>query len=182
MGLKDLRIVSLLVLAVPALALGGCGFGQAIGNGKIAPNEFEVVTKAPLVIPPDFSLKPPAPGAEAEPQTEAEMIAQRAMLGEAQAFTPGMSTGERAMVAAAGATHADPLIRQVVDQEYANLIERGDDFADRMIFWDKSKVPGERGIDAAAEAQRLDQAKGKPADQVEGQGTPTIQKKSGGVF
>jgi hypothetical protein len=175
--------LSLVVLAVPAFALGGCGgFSRAVGMSKVSPNEFEVVTKAPLVIPPDFSLRPPAPGAEAEPQSEAEMIAQRAIMGEAQAFTPGMSTGERAIVAAAGGTHADPLIRQIIDQEYANLIRRGDDFADRMIFWGKAKGAVDRGLDAAAEAQRLEQTKGKPADQVEGQDPATIQKNSGGVF
>lgn len=158
MGPRVLKLLMLAALTAPALSLGGCaGFARAIGTEKTVPDEFEVITKAPLIIPPDFSLKPPAPGAERGPQTEAELIAQRAMLGEAQAYTPGMTPGERALVAAAGATHADPLIRQVVDQEYASLISRGDDFAERLIYWNKG------------------------ADQVEGQQPVTI-KKNGGIF
>lgn len=178
MGHKTWIALSLVALA--PLSLGGCGIGRAVTGSKISPNEFEVVTKQPLVIPPDFSLKPPAPGASSEPQTEAEMIAQKAMLGEEQAFTPGMSNGERAIVASAGATHADPLIRQVVDQEYANLIDRGDEFANRLVFWGSPKSAGEAGLDAAAEAQRLKQA--GALDQVEGQQKPTIKKSSGGIF
>lgn len=164
MGQRVLKLLVLGGLIAPALSLQGCaGFSRAIGSEKTVPDEFEVVTKAPLIIPPDFSLKPPAPGQERGPQTESELIAQRAMLGEGQAFTPGMSPGERALVAAAGATHADPMIRQVVDQEYANLITRGDDFAERLIFWEKKGGP-----DAAA-------------DQVEGQQPVTI-KKDGGIL
>lgn len=165
MGPRVRKLLMLAALTAPALSLGGCsGFSRAIGAEKTIPNEFEVITKAPLVIPPDFSLKPPAPGAERGPQTEAELIAQRAMLGEGQAYTPGMTPGERALVAAAGATHSDPMIRQVVDQEYANLISKGDDFAERLIFWEKR--PG---------------ATAATTDQVEGQKPVTI-KKDGGIF
>lgn len=50
------------------LTTAGCStFTQAMGGGKNSPDEFAVVTKAPLVIPPDFSLRPPKPGA-ARPQ------------------------------------------------------------------------------------------------------------------
>jgi hypothetical protein len=152
--------------------------------GKNSPDEFEVVTKAPLVIPPDFSLKPPAPGQSAGPQTEAELIAQKAILGDAQTFTAGMSPGERALLAGAGATHADPLIRQVIDQDYASLIRRGDDFADRLIFWDKSANPADRSVDPGAEERRLEQRQAgtAPIDKIEGQKPPTIQKSTGGIF
>jgi hypothetical protein len=184
MGRKGLGLLVLAGLAGAAFGLSGCaGFSRAIGTAKTIPDEFEVVTKAPLIIPPDFSLRPPAPGEARGPQTEGELIAQRAMLGENQAFTPGMSPGERALVAAAGATHADPLIRQVVDQDYANLISRGDDFAERLIFWDKRKDLSGQGGDAVQQAGQ--QPNSTPADQVEGQKAPTIKKQSGsfgGIF
>jgi hypothetical protein len=181
MGRKGLGLLMLAGLAAVAFGLGGCaGFSRAVGTAKNIPDEFEVVTKAPLVIPPDFSLRPPAPGQARGPQTEGELIAQRAMLGENQAFTPGMSPGERALVAAAGATHADPLIRQVVDQDYANLITRGDDFAERLIFWDKRNAAAGRGADAVQQASQKPNS--GPADEVEGQQAPTIKKKKSGPF
>ena len=47
-----------------AVALIGCqSIREAAGVTKSPPDEFAVVTKAPLVIPPDFNLKPPKPGA-----------------------------------------------------------------------------------------------------------------------
>ncbi|MFC3099783.1 DUF3035 domain-containing protein [Altererythrobacter lauratis] len=49
------------------LALGATAMLSACGGGLIAarerPDEFVVQRQAPLVIPPDFALVPPAPGA-----------------------------------------------------------------------------------------------------------------------
>jgi hypothetical protein len=44
--------------------LVGCdSIREAAGITKEPPDEFAVVTKAPLVIPPDYNLRPPKPGA-----------------------------------------------------------------------------------------------------------------------
>jgi hypothetical protein len=49
---------------VAALVLAGCSdFKQAIGLEPTMPDEFAVESNPPLVIPPDFDLRPPAPGA-----------------------------------------------------------------------------------------------------------------------
>lgn len=50
------------IVCVAALAfLGGCsGIGKALGFSKRPPDEFEVLAKAPLVVPPDYNLRPPA--------------------------------------------------------------------------------------------------------------------------
>lgn len=43
------------------LSLGACsGIGNALGFSKRPPDEFEVLAKAPLVVPPDYNLRPPA--------------------------------------------------------------------------------------------------------------------------
>jgi hypothetical protein len=42
--------------------LAGCGFRQLIGLDRTGPDEFAVESRAPLTIPPDFDLRPPAPG------------------------------------------------------------------------------------------------------------------------
>ena len=43
------------------LALGGCSdFKQAIGTEKSTPDEFEVVVRPPLSLPPGFSSRPTA--------------------------------------------------------------------------------------------------------------------------
>jgi hypothetical protein len=48
------------------LQLGGCAQGtvqDALGMSKRAPDEFAVVRRAPLIVPPDYDLRPPDPGA-----------------------------------------------------------------------------------------------------------------------
>jgi len=43
------------------MTLMGCeGIRQATGAAKLPPDEFTVLTKAPLVLPPDYNLRPPS--------------------------------------------------------------------------------------------------------------------------
>ena len=55
------RAVFLLaVLGIGALPLAGCdSFNRAIGKTRVIPDEFQVVSNAPLAIPPDYALRPP---------------------------------------------------------------------------------------------------------------------------
>src|SRR6478672_7417242 len=67
-----------LALCFCASLLSGCdSLRNAAGLTKKSPDEFAVTTKAPLVIPPDFNLRPPLPGAPPsntrDPSTNAEM-------------------------------------------------------------------------------------------------------------
>jgi len=76
---------------VGALALGvaGCtGFKQAIGIDRTSPDEFAVDSRAPLSLPPDFDLRPPAPGAT-RPQEAPTNAQARAALDTAGAGKPG---------------------------------------------------------------------------------------------
>ncbi len=57
-----MRNVSRITLAMAATAmLSACGGGMIAARER--PDEFAVQRQAPLVIPPDFELLPPAPGA-----------------------------------------------------------------------------------------------------------------------
>ena len=69
-----------------AVALSGCGsLRNLAGLQKKSPDEFAVTTKAPLVIPPDFSLRPPIPGAppanSVTPAATAEQLAFETVKG-----------------------------------------------------------------------------------------------------
>jgi hypothetical protein len=59
-----------------ALALTGCSnWRQVIGLDQPAPDEFAVESRAPLTVPPEFSLRPPQPGA---PRPQEVTAAERA--------------------------------------------------------------------------------------------------------
>ena len=154
----------LCVLALTAAAgLGGCqSTAKALGVAKVTPDEFRVVTKAPLVVPPDYSLRPPAPGEPRPQELQPESAARAALAG--QAASAQRSDGERLLVARSGAEKADPLIRYVVDDEFGDLAHKDKSFADRVMFWRKDQpaapAPVADGsspvlVDAAAEEARL---------------------------
>ena len=51
------------MLLIGAAGVSGCSStSKALGMTKVTPDEFRVVTKAPLVLPPDYSLRPPGCG------------------------------------------------------------------------------------------------------------------------
>ena len=55
---------------------------------KVTPDEFRVVTKAPLVVPPDYALRPPAPGEPRPQELQPESAARTALLGQREAERP----------------------------------------------------------------------------------------------
>lgn len=143
---RVLTAVSLIGVA----GLAGCQTAsRALGMTKVTPDEFRVVTKAPLTLPPDFSLRPPSPGEPRPQELQPESAARVALLGQREAET--RSEGEKLLVTKAGADKADPLIRYVVDDEFGALAHKEPSFADRVMFWRRDK-PETQGQAMSAEA------------------------------
>jgi hypothetical protein len=154
------------VVLAAATGLAGCqSASRAMGLQPVAPDEFKVIAKAPLVLPPDYGLRPPAPGEPRPQDLQPERRAREDVLGQRAAET--RTDGEKLLVNKAGADKADPLIRYVVDDEYGDLAYKEKSFADTVMFWRKDQptasgglasVPGAgapAAVDPAAEAKRL---------------------------
>lgn len=160
-----------LVLLLAAASLGGCDtFYRAIGKEKVVPDEFAVVSRAPLAIPPDYSLRPPRLGAQ-RPQEEAPVDQARQTVfraGEdAKSNLPpaaaNRSPGEGELLKQAGAASAPSDIRQLVDTDASSAGEMSDSFVDKLAFWrtEQKQAPTDAVIDPVAEAQRLKDQKDK---------------------
>jgi hypothetical protein len=135
-----LKIVFVSMGLVGAASLAGCGgLSKSLGMSKVTPDEFRVVTKAPLTVPPDFSLRPPAPGEPRPQELEPESAARVALLGERAATD--RSDGEKLLDTKAGGDKADPLIRYVVDDEFGAVAHKDKSFADWVMFWRKGNRP-----------------------------------------
>ena len=168
-----------------AAGIAGCSdeARQSIGLGSDPPDEFAVVTRAPLALPPDYNLRPPAPGArrpqEAEIRDEVRQTLVRSASTSA-APTGKTSPAENALLQRTGAGQADPGIRSRVDAESAALAESGTGFVDKIVFWRAPERPGEV-VDAKKEAQRLqsNQALGKPPSTGS---TPVIERRKSGFL
>ena len=111
------------------LVTGCVGFG-----GSTSPDEFRVVKKAPLVIPPEYSLRPPQAG-QAQP-----FEVDESRIGTVAAFGSDLgqnsSPAERALAAAAGANAVSPIIRQQVEWEQAKTIRKATSVSDRVLGWE----------------------------------------------
>lgn len=155
--IKHTRVLTAALL-VGAAGLAGCqSASQAFGLSKVTPDEFRVVTKAPLTLPPDYSLRPPEPGEPRPQELQPESAARQALEGQREAQV--RSDGEKLFVARAGADRADPQIRYIVDDEFGNVAHKDKTFADWVLFWRKDKPAAQpSGLGDPNEAQPLDPA------------------------
>jgi hypothetical protein len=178
-----IRAVTAIVLLGGLSACSGEDLTRNFGFERNAPDEFQVTTRAPLSMPPNFDLRPPRPGA-ARPQEESSRVGAeaalvpRAALGGASAPT---SAGQQALVDAAGPT-APQDIRRKIDNEAA-LDQPDRTLTDRLMFW-KSAPPAGVTVDPVREAARLrgNAALGESAEPGD---TPIIQRNqssSGGLL
>ncbi len=120
------------LIALTGLSLALTTACTSLG-GTSGPDEFRVVKKAPLVVPPDYNLRPPQAG-QAQP-----FEVDPSRTGTASAFGTDIGTNasasERALVAAAGANAVSPIIREQVDYEEAKVIRKSSRITDRVLFW-----------------------------------------------
>lgn len=174
-----------MVLAMIA-ALGGCEQAkESFGMARSSPDEFAVVTRAPLSVPPEYGLRPPTPGAqrpqEATTRNEArEILINSGGKGASGAAGAGLSPGEAALLGRAGAANVDPAIREKVARESAVLAAGDKNFVERLVFWHKDEPPGVV-VDADAEARRLKENAALGDAATKGS-TPVIQRRKKGLL
>lgn len=182
---KTSVLTSMILLA--SLALTGCdGTKQALGiQGKKAPDEFAVLSKAPLIIPPDFSLRPPAPGQKGPIDARFNNSARNVLTGSSgqsrvitqeDANAAGTSAGELALLRQAGAEDVDPAIRTVINQETSVLAENDVTFMDQVMFWQDQPEYG-TVVDASKEKKRIQESAALGNSASDGGETPTIERR-----
>jgi hypothetical protein len=147
------------VLVAAGLCLMSCeSIREAAGIVKQPPDEFAVVSKAPLIIPPDYNLHPPKPGAPPLNQQSPTQNAQAALYGDdtaAIAATIGgnYSEAEKLLLAQSGAATADSSIRRTIAADNANAEDTGS-LTDSLLFGSSPPV-GDKPVDAQAESARV---------------------------
>ncbi len=152
------RMIS--VLAATALlgtALSGCTTAsKALGLTKEAPNEFNILTKAPLVVPPEYNLRPPRVGESSAENNYSQKAAREALIGNVDDAEP--TRGEVVLMTKAGVGRSDQEIRLKIDGQ--NSVERkSEGLASRILFWQNGQIVDEQGnpvpLNAEDEARRL---------------------------
>lgn len=170
-----LRLGALAAILVPLAACGG-DTGKILGLERQKPDEFAVVSRAPLTLPPDYGLRPPDPTGRRSQDLTPQLDAKRAVFGDAAVQrradaeralrSNGASRGDLALLTQTGAIEADPGIRQVVDQESAALAAEAETFVDTLVFWRDAPESGDI-LDATEESRRIqdNNALGRPINE-----------------
>ena len=163
-----IRVSILAAVAVSGLALTACASKSkdpTTLQGAKLPDEFRLISHRPLVVPPEYGLRPPVPGQPRPQELQPETAARTALLG--QAFDPKASQGERLLLAKAGVDAANANMRQVVDDEFADVAYKPKSFADMVMFWKKDAPAAATAgsntvaaIDPAVEKARIDSLTG----------------------
>jgi hypothetical protein len=150
--MKRLRTALALCLCagVSTSVLSGCdSLRRAAGLQKKSPDEFAVTTKAPLVIPPDFNLRPPTPGAPPSNARDPSTNAELALFSNADVQTvanalPGTYTpGERMLLANAKAQNSDPAIRARLNADQRAVQNADRSFTDRLLNTSSTRATGQ---------------------------------------
>jgi hypothetical protein len=112
------KLAPVILLAGTSVMLAACGGTGGVFN-RDRPDEFAVQRQAPLVVPPDFTLTPPAPGAPRPTEGTASDQALEALFGGP---TP-RSRIEASVIDRAGS--AAPSIRSTVGDTGTNTVAKG---------------------------------------------------------
>jgi hypothetical protein len=172
------RLLAMAALLAP-VALSACtDVKRSLGYEKQAPDEFQVVSRAPLAMPPEFSLRPPQPGATRPQEGTTRDQARNVLLSGRNATaisTEGRTAGDVAMMKRVGADAIQSDIRVVVNKESQALVDADKSLQERIMFWRKPEPPG-TAVNPSKETQRLreNQALGKSVSEGE---TPQIQRR-----
>lgn len=115
---KTLTLAAKIIGAGAAMLLASaCASGGLFDRER--PDEFAVQRQAPLVVPPDFNLVPPAPGAPRPTEGTASQQAMEALFGG-----PAPRSGvETSAIDRAG--RAEPGIRSAVGDAQTNTVAKG---------------------------------------------------------
>lgn len=187
-----------LLTALTCALLMGCGSSadmrDKLGLNREGPDEYRVVPRPPLSIPPEFNLRPPTQGSQYVSGMPAQARAQQQVLGAGgatptpassafanTAITPITSSGlpttsDAQFLSNAGTTKADPKIRQeLLDEKNAGVSTQDPNY----FFGGKSST--DPLVDPTKEADRikLDKEQNKPVTTGE---TPVIVPEDKGLL
>lgn len=117
-----MKKILLITLAGVGLAACSQDTKESLGLAKVAPDEFSVITRAPLSVPPEYTLRPPRPGTSRPMEISTRDDARQTVFGvEDIDQKTGVANQNNNQVdgflGKVGVNESDPNIREVVDSE-----------------------------------------------------------------
>jgi len=156
------RLPALCGLGLGMLAMTACSgtVQERLGFDRRSPDEFQVVRRAPLVIPPSYDLPEPGTPSPAQQRQSASRDAQQTLFdGFATAPELEPSAGELALLEAVPGA-AEPGIREIILTENTELTQLDESRFLFILDFQRRNMADQSGLDtpldARAEAERLE--------------------------
>jgi hypothetical protein len=149
-------------LIIAALAVTACGQGvkKSLGLERNVPDEFAVVERAPLTLPPNYQLVAPTPGAS-RPQEVSPTNTARGLVLRSEPSAPkavsGLSGAENALLNKAGFTEANPNIRTQLSGDKNVNEDPNRPVIEKIGLRGNDDITKGKALDAVEEAKRLNE-------------------------
>jgi len=149
-----------IVLVSIFLFLVGCSSGlketviTVINDGGFSsgdPDEFLTVTKSPLIMPPDYQLRPPKTGAKPISEKETSVVARSYVL-KSESTNSDLSIGEQNILRKANTAYANPRIKEELFLE-EGVVTRDETLKDYLIRLKRDKA---EALNLYTEKERLE--------------------------
>lgn len=151
-----MKFLSILTLIIATFSLNGCSsLKDTLGISRKTPDEFAVITRAPLQIPENLNsvktLPAPQIGAARPQETDPRILAKQA-LGVTPSGAPTASAAEQSLLSKVGSP--DEGIRTTIDREAITEKEEQRPVAKRLLNIGNDTPPA-RIVDPVKEKERL---------------------------
>lgn len=184
-NLNYYKLSALALLGALMILPGGCGGNVkdnvrgTLGLNREAPDEFTVITRAPLEIPANFTLPPPVPGMKRPQEKHTLNAAKEAVFGEEKRRNNNIANGNNSSIEAilldkTGAGNSKGDIRTLINKEADEFAEKNTPVTQKLLgISGKSVKPATSIVDAKAEYERIKKTL-EDGKRVYGDETPAI--------
>ena len=149
--MKAQSFKNVFAIILPILLIGCSSARDIVGLGKQSPDEFEVVTRAPLSLPPDYGLRVPIPNISRTQEKSVrdsadDLISSRGSSSRQKLSRRNRlgatSPAEDAILGRAQARSSDDSIRAKLSSDNKTISGTDKKLIDKIIFWQGAEKPG----------------------------------------
>jgi len=165
--MKAQSFKNVFAIILPILLIGCSSARDIVGLGKQSPDEFEVVTRAPLSLPPDYGLRVPIPNISRTQEKSVrdsadDLISSRGSSSRQKLSRRNRlgatSPAEDAILGRAQARSSDNSIRAKLSSDNKTISGTDKKLIDKIIFWQGAEKPGAI-LDPEKESKRINDLK-----------------------
>ena len=187
--MKAQSFKNVFAIILPILLIGCSSARDIVGLGKQSPDEFEVVTRAPLSLPPDYGLRVPIPNISRTQEKSVrdsadDLISSRGSSSRQKLSRRNRlgatSPAEDAILGRAQARSSDDSIRAKLSSDNKTISGTDKKLIDKIIFWQGAEKPGAI-LDPEKESKRINDLKSDGKTIANGD-VPVIERADGGLL